>query len=79
MRVRVRVTDVNFTTDKEWIFKFIDLEGIEYQAMDSEFYCINKLTNPITRMSLDHLNVGMWVNIDSGKVEGLNIVISIKI
>ena len=72
--MRVRVVDVNYATDKEWIFKFADSAGAEYYMKDNQFYLEENLTNPMTNMSLERVQVGMWINIDSQKAKGLNVV-----
>lgn len=72
--MRVRVVDVNYAVDKEWIFKFADSNGAEYYMKDNKFYVEENLSNPITNMSLERVHVGMWINIDSQMTKGLNVV-----
>lgn len=72
--MRVKVIDVNFATNKNWIFRFVDSNGSDYYVKDSGFYADEKLNNPVTKMTLDRIHVGMWVNIESQKINGVNIV-----
>ncbi len=78
MQVRALVTDVNFTTNHPWLFKFSDSEGKEYLAFDSGFYVEKGLSNPVNRMHLDQLDVGIYSKIKFTVIGGQNVVTSIK-
>jgi hypothetical protein len=76
--MHVRVTDVSFTIDQPWIFKFRDSTETEYLAFDTEFYIEHGLTFPINRMHIDQLDVGMSSKISFTVISGENIVTSIS-
>jgi len=78
MQIRASVTDVNFTACKPWLFKFKDSEGEEYLAFDSGFYTEHGLSNPVNRMHLDQLDIGMYSKIKFTVIGGNNVVTSIK-
>ncbi len=76
--MHVRVTDVNFTTNHPWLFKFSDSDSTEYLAFDSGFYAEHGLSNPVNRMHLDQLDVGMSSKIKFTVIGNQNVVTSIK-
>ncbi|MBA6399881.1 hypothetical protein [Colwellia sp. BRX10-4] len=76
--MHVRVTDVSFTIDQPWIFKFRDSAEKEYLAFDTEFYTCHGLKCPINRMHLDQLDVGMASKIKFVVISGENVVTSIN-
>ncbi|MFQ6372734.1 hypothetical protein [Shewanella sp. YIC-542] len=74
----VRVTDVSFTTNQPWLFKFADSENKEYLVLNSETYAKYGLPNPVNRTHLDQLDVGMPSKIAFKVIDGKNIVTSIR-
>lgn len=74
----VRVTDVSFTTEQPWLFKFVDSENKEYLVLNSESYAKYGLSNPVNRTHLDQLDVGMSSQIAFKVINGKNVVTSIR-
>ena len=76
--MHVRVTDVNFTTNYSWLFKFSDASNNEYIAYDSGFYIENGLSNPVNHIHLDQLDVGNSSKIKFSVINGENVVTAIR-
>jgi len=76
--MHVRVTEVNFTTNHSWLFKFSDTSNNEYIAFDSEFYIEHGLSNPVKHMQLDQLDVGNSSKIKFTLINGQNVVTAIR-
>lgn len=76
--MRVKVTEVNFTSDKSWIFKFIDSKKVEYIALDSNSYRALNINSPLNKMHLDSLDLNSSVIIEFTEHSGKNIVTKIK-
>jgi hypothetical protein len=55
--MRLKVKDVNFTNNYNWLFKLSD--GFDdYYIFDDYFYNKNRLKSPITKKELDYLDIG---------------------
>ena len=76
--MHVRVTDVSFTTEQPWIFKFRDNTEKEYFAFDTGFYAKYGLPFPLNKMHLDQLDVGMPSKIRFTVINEQNVITSIQ-
>jgi hypothetical protein len=73
----IKVIDVNFTSNHNWIFKFKDSTNEEYFIMTDKFYKLNKLKTPISRKELDSLDIGHSISCHFKLIEGLKVVTQI--
>lgn len=75
--MRLKIIEVNFEDDKDWIFKLSD--GYEdYFIMKNNFYYFNKNSSPISKYELDILDVGCSILCDTEKICDRNVVVRIK-
>ncbi len=74
----VRVTNVSFIQEQPWLFKFVDRQNEEYLVLNSAFYKGYGLPNPLIRMHLDQLDVGMSAKIAFKMIDDKNVVTSIR-
>lgn len=71
--MRLEVKEVNFTMEKEWIFKLSDGFS-DYYILDYNGYKLKELKNPITKHELDYLDVGSSILCETEESYGLSIV-----
>ena len=76
MNMRLRITDTNFTTKFDWLFKLADEKGQDFYIMDESFYKQHNLKSPITRKELDYYDRGQWITASVKEIGGKNIVVS---
>lgn len=75
--MRLKIIEVNFSGDKNWIFKLTN--GIKtYYVMDTPFYSRNDLNSPISKRELDKLDIGFSIKCEVEKIEDFEVVISMK-
>jgi hypothetical protein len=60
--MNLKVSDVNFTTQFDWLFKLVDFEKNEYLIMNDDFYRSNHLKTPTYRIHMDSLDIGDTIN-----------------
>ncbi|MEQ6169104.1 hypothetical protein AAOE16_18035 [Ekhidna sp. MALMAid0563] len=75
--MNLKVTETNFTTDYDWIFKLTDSSGNLYYIMNNSFYIKNNIKSPLTKKELDQLDVGHSLRCDSKHINDINLVTSI--
>ena len=75
--MRLRITEVNFTTEHDWLFKLIDEIGDVFYIMDEPFYKKHNLKSSITKKELDYYDKGQWINVSVKKIDSKNIVVSL--
>lgn len=72
----LKVLNVNFSTEFDWIFKLIDSEHNEYFVMDNNFYSNNGLKTPIKHNHLDTLDIGHSINSHFKTINTVKIITS---
>lgn len=75
--MRLKITDVNFTTDKEWLFKLED-GNAEYFILSDIFYKSNGFNSLITKNELDSLDIGHSILCETRDFGELKVVTKIK-
>lgn len=75
--MRLKIIDVNFTNDKNWLFKFSDSFS-EYFVMNDSFYERNGLKSPVTKKELDYLDVGTSILCESKEIDGIKVILKIR-
>lgn len=75
--MRLRISEVNFTVDENWIFKLSD-GSVDYYVLDEDGYKSKGLRSPISRPELDCWDVGHSILCESADIDGLNIITRIK-
>ena len=73
--MRIKITDVNFTKQHEWIFKLVNEFGDVYYIMNELFYKKHNLKTPITKRELDNYVRGQWINASVENIEDIKVVI----
>ncbi|MCB9202997.1 MAG: hypothetical protein H6604_08135 [Flavobacteriales bacterium] len=75
--MRLKVVDINFSKDLDWIFKLTN--GNEYfYIFNEETYKKIGISNPITKYYLDYLDVGSSVVCEVNIVDDIGIVMKMK-
>ncbi len=77
--MRLTITDVNFTSKYDWLFKLIDQSNEIYYIMDDRFYRNHKVKSPITKQHLDYLDVGQSISAITKEINGKKIVIELAV
>lgn len=77
MIMRLKIIDVNFTNDHDWVFKLQDEKGNHFFIMNQLFYKAHGLKSPITKKELDSYDKGQWINVILKEVAGKIIVIDL--
>lgn len=75
--MRLKITDTNFTTKHDWLFKLVDENGNDFYIMNEAFYKKNNFKSPITKKELDYYDRGYWIFASVEQIEGKRIVISV--
>jgi translation elongation factor P/translation initiation factor 5A len=75
--MRLRITDMNFTTRHDWLFKLIDENGNDFYIMNEAFYKNHNLKSPITKKELDYYDRGQWITASVEQINGKGIVVSV--
>ncbi len=75
--MRLKITEVSFTTEENWIFKLTDGASV-YYILSETFYKSKGLKSPIGRKELDSWDVGSSVVCETMEYEGLKVVTTIK-
>jgi len=75
--MRLKITDVNFTTEEEWLFKLSDGNN-DYYILTDTFYKSKGLKSPISKKELDSLDVGHSVICETKEFEDFKVVIRIN-
>lgn len=73
--MRIKITDVNFTKQHEWIFKLVNEFGDVYYIMNELFYKKHNLKTPLTKRELDTYDRGQWINASVENIEDIKVVI----
>jgi hypothetical protein len=72
--MKLKITNTNFTTRYDWMFKLSDEKGEEFYIMNDSFYNNRHLKSPLSRKELDHFDTGQWIIANSKVVDGLNVI-----
>lgn len=75
--MRLRITDTNFTTKFNWLFKLSDENGNDFYIMNESFYKNHYLKSPITKKELDYLDRGQWITALVEFIDNQKIVVEI--
>lgn len=75
--MRLRITDTNFTTKFNWLFKLSDENGNIFYIMNESFYKSHSLKSPITKKELDYFDRGQWINAHIDLFDGKGVVVEI--
>jgi hypothetical protein len=75
--MRLRITDMNFTTRHDWLFKLVDENGNDFYIMNEAFYKNHNLKSPITKKELDYYDRGQWITASVEQINGKGIVVSV--
>ncbi|UXX79790.1 hypothetical protein N7E81_01540 [Reichenbachiella carrageenanivorans] len=75
--MRLKVKDVSFTNDEEWLFKLGDGTNDYYILTESEYKKMG-LNSPISRRELDSLDVGHSILCETQNVNNINVVTKIR-
>lgn len=51
--MKVKIVDINFSIEYNWLFKFEDFQNNIYLIMEDYFYLQNYLRRPISKNNLD--------------------------
>ena len=78
MSMRLRVIDVNFTTEFEWIFKLSDDKRNIAFIMNEIFYKAHKMKSPISKKELDYFDKGYSIKCRLENVENISVVTNIN-
>jgi hypothetical protein len=74
--MRLKITDINFTNEYNWIFKLSD--GInEYYILTNDFYEKMRIKTPISKKELDYLDIGQSILCEIKDFEDIKIVTKI--
>ena len=71
------VTETNFTTKFDWLYKLSDKRS-DFYIMNDDFYKSHKMTSPITKRELDFLGRGSVLNCVVEEIDGKNIVVNFR-
>jgi hypothetical protein len=74
--MNLRVSNVNFTNEFDWLFKLVDFEKNEFLIMDDYFYKRNNMKSPISRIHMDSLDIGQTINCNFKIINETKIVTS---
>jgi hypothetical protein len=74
----LKVTETNFTTKHNWLFKLTDSTGKTYFIMNDNFYRLNKIKAPTTRKEIDSLDKGHSIDCETKDINSVEVVIKIK-
>jgi hypothetical protein len=75
--MRLRITDTNFTTRYDWLFRLVDENGNDFYIMNVAFYKKHNFKSPITKKELDTYDRGQWITSTVEKIDGKGIVIGV--
>ena len=75
--MRLRITDTNFTTRHDWLFKLADENGNDFYIMNEAFYKNHNFKSKITKKELDYYDRGQWITASVEQIEGKGIVVSV--
>jgi hypothetical protein len=75
--MRLRITDTNFTTRYDWLFRLVDESGNDFYIMNAAFYKKHNFKSPITKKELDTYDRGQWITATVEKIDGKGIVIGV--
>jgi len=75
--MKLKITNTNFTTNYDWLFKLSDENGDDFYIMNEHFYKNRHLKSPVTRKELDYFDKGQWVNANAEVIDGLNVIIGL--
>jgi hypothetical protein len=74
--MNLRVSNVNFTNEFDWLFKLVDFEKNEFLIMNDYFYKRNNMKSPISRIHMDSLDIGQTINCNFKIINETKIVTS---
>lgn len=72
--MRLKISEVNFTSQHDWMFKLVNEQGINYFVMNEAFYKRHMQKSPITRKEIDHWDRGQWINATVSTLGGINVI-----
>lgn len=75
--MRLKITDTNFTTKYDWLFKLTDYNDEVYYIMDEFFYRKYNMKTPITRLHLDSFDKGQSINATIREINNRKIVVEL--
>ncbi|MFZ4796241.1 MAG: hypothetical protein ACOYMA_02035 [Bacteroidia bacterium] len=75
--MRLKITDTNFTTKYDWLFKLADENGNDFFIMNTTFYEKHGFKSPVTKKELDSYDNEQWVNVIVEKIDGMGIVVGV--
>ena len=75
--MRLRITETNYTTKYDWLFKLNDEKAEEYYIMSEVFYKKHHLKSPITKHELDYFDKGIWVTATVKLIDAKNVVVEL--
>lgn len=76
--MRAKVIDINFYSDKDWVLKLKQSDGIECFAMTKDIYDKLGIENPISKKVLDSVDIGSSFLIETISNGNRNLVIKLK-
>ncbi|HBH47664.1 MAG TPA: hypothetical protein DDX98_03450 [Bacteroidales bacterium] len=75
--MRLKITEVSFTTEENWLFKLSDGYS-DYFILSEEFYKKKGLKNPIGKKEFDSWDVGFSVLCEVLEFEEQKVVVKIN-
>ena len=75
--MRLKIKEVNFSSEENWIFKLSD-GLLNYYILDNNTYVAKGLKSPISKYELDFWDVGHSVICETVDIDGLRIVTKVK-
>ncbi len=75
--MRLKISEVNFTSKFDWLFKLIDEKENNYYIMNELFYKVHNYKSPITKNELDYYDKGLWITALVKEIDQKKIVIEI--
>lgn len=75
--MRLRITDANFTTRHDWLYKLADENGNVFYIMNEAFYKKHQFKSPISKRELDYYDKGQWITASVEQIDGKGIVVSV--
>lgn len=75
--MRLRITDTNFTTRHDWLFRLVDENGNDFYIMNEAFYKNHNFKSPVTKKELDYYDTEQWITASVAQINGKGIVVSV--
>ncbi|HSR37375.1 MAG TPA: hypothetical protein VLL95_00570 [Phnomibacter sp.] len=74
--MRLKITDTNFTSINEWLFRLVDESENVYYIMNEPFYRKHNIKSPVSKKELDCYGRGQWITVSVEEIDGKRVVVN---